>query len=51
MLEKIIILILRHLIGDYVLQSDFIAKTKQNAVLNGQYWTLSYSVYKNALPI
>jgi hypothetical protein len=29
MLEKIIILILCHLIGDYVLQSDLIVKTKQ----------------------
>ena len=28
MIEKIIILIMCHLIGDYVLQTDFIAKTK-----------------------
>lgn len=28
MIEKIIMLIMCHLIGDYVLQSDFIAKTK-----------------------
>lgn len=28
MLEKIILLVLCHLIGDYVLQSDFIATTK-----------------------
>lgn len=30
MLEKIVILIMCHLIGDYVLQSDFIATTKGN---------------------
>lgn len=28
MLEKIVLLVLCHLIGDYVLQSDFIATTK-----------------------
>jgi hypothetical protein len=28
MLEKIMLLIMCHMIGDYVLQSDFIAKTK-----------------------
>lgn len=28
MIEKIVILIMCHLIGDYVLQIDFIAKTK-----------------------
>ena len=27
-MEKLIILIMCHLVGDYVLQSDFIAKTK-----------------------
>lgn len=32
MIEKILLLVLCHLIGDYVLQGDFIAKTK------GQNW-------------
>ena len=32
MLEKIFILVLCHLVGDYVLQIDFIAKSKGNNV-------------------
>lgn len=31
-MEKILILIFSHLIGDYVLQTDFIAKTKSNNI-------------------